>query len=143
MDTIYFDPDVDDTGRRELIYNGQLIVYSPNQGSLALIEHAREMIHGAFGTEDPETAQFDMEVEEYARVLADLKPRFIHHPRSKECIREMLDELGCDIDRTYFDVPRMRSSTASTLDHARSPPISGRYRWSRAIIRRLAATDAG
>jgi hypothetical protein len=112
MDTIYFDPEVDDARRRELIYSGQLIVYSPVQGSLALIEHAREMIHAAFGDADPETAQFDMPVEEYAQVLAELKPKFIHHPRSKECIREMLDELGADIDRTYFDVPRMRSSTS-------------------------------
>jgi hypothetical protein len=46
------------------------------------------MIEKAFAGKDPETAQFYMEVESYARLLADLKPRFIHHPPSKERIRE-------------------------------------------------------
>src|SRR3989449_9015500 len=53
-----------------------------------------------------------MPVEEYAALLAELKPRFIHHPRSKECIREILRELGCELTKTYFDVPRLRTATS-------------------------------
>ena len=45
-------------------------------------------------------------------VLADLKPRFIHHPRSKELLRDVLQEQGCDLESTYFDVPRLRTSTS-------------------------------
>src|SRR4029450_7244560 len=45
-------------------------------------------------------------------LLADLKPRFIHHPESKRLIIEMLIDLGCDPEKVYFDVPRMRTSTA-------------------------------
>ncbi len=112
MDTIYVDPPFTDEERRRTIYRGQLIIHSPVPGSLALIEHAREMVREAFGALDPETAQDDMAVAEYAELLADLKPRFIHHQRSKECIREMLNNLECDLDRTYFDVPRMRTSTS-------------------------------
>jgi hypothetical protein len=112
VDSVYFDPDIDDDGRRELIYSGQLVVNSPVPGSLALIAHAQEMIHAAFGSIDPETAQFDMPVEDYAALLAELKPKFIHHPRSKECIRQMMTDLGADPEQTYFDVPRMRSSTS-------------------------------
>ena len=37
---------------------------------------------------------------------------FIHHPESKRLIIEMLADLGCDPDKVYFDVPRMRTSTA-------------------------------
>jgi hypothetical protein len=53
-----------------------------------------------------------MPVEQYAAVLADLKPKFIHHPDSKQLIRQMLVETGCNLDRTYFDVPRMRTATS-------------------------------
>jgi hypothetical protein len=45
-------------------------------------------------------------------LLAELKPRFIHHPKSKELIRSLLASFGCDLDRTYFDVPRMLTSTS-------------------------------
>jgi hypothetical protein len=50
-----------------------------------------------------------MPAERYVEVLADLKPRFIHHPRCKELIAGMLGEFGCDVERTYFDVPRLRT----------------------------------
>jgi hypothetical protein len=39
-----------------------------------------------------------------------LKPAFIHHPKAKEYIAGMLQDLGCDPDQVYFDVPRMRSA---------------------------------
>jgi hypothetical protein len=42
-----------------------------------------------------------------------LKPLFIHHPRSKELVMAVLCELGCDPIKTYFDVPRLRSSTSN------------------------------
>ncbi len=53
-----------------------------------------------------------MPVEEFAALLSDLKPRFIHHPRCKELLPQILVERGCDPERTYFDVPRLRTSTS-------------------------------
>ena len=114
MNSVFFDAPMPDEMRRKLIYAGQLIVYPPVQSSLALVELAREMVSEAFGTLDPVTAQFHMPVEQYAALLADLKPRFIHNPRSKECIRGILAELGCDLAKTYFDVPRMRTATSDS-----------------------------
>jgi hypothetical protein len=70
------------------------------------------MIADAFGSEDPQTAQYRMPVEEFAALLAELKPKFIHHPESKQRIKALLTAFGCDIDRTYFDVPRLRTSTS-------------------------------
>lgn len=51
-----------------------------------------------------------MPAEKCAEILAALKPRFIHHPRAKECIQGILTEAGCDLEATYFDVPRMRTA---------------------------------
>jgi hypothetical protein len=103
---------MDDEARRQQLYEGQLFVYSATPTSWALIEFARELISEAFGSLDPETAQNEMPVQKFANLLADLKPRFIHHPTSKERIQALLQELGCDLDKTYFDVPRMRTATS-------------------------------
>ena len=112
MNAIFIDPPCSDEVRREKLYTGQLIVHSPTPSSLALVDFAKEMLKEAFGSLDPETAQYHIEVEKYAALLADLKPRFIHHARSKECIQGILRELRFDPGKTYFDVPRMRSSTS-------------------------------
>ena len=112
MNTILFDAKMDEAERRRQLYDGQLFVYSPTASSLALVDLARTLIREAFGTRDPETAQYDMRVEDYASTLADLKPKFIHHPQAKQLIPKMLRELDCDLDKTFFDVPRMRTATS-------------------------------
>ncbi|MET8047221.1 hypothetical protein ABZU75_06425 [Streptosporangium sp. NPDC005286] len=112
MTTVFSNSVVDDDTRRELLYQGQVFVYSATPASTLLAAFAREMTAEAFGGRDPETAQFDMPVEEFADLLARLKPRFIHHPRCKELLPAVLRELGCDLERTYFDVPRLRTSTS-------------------------------
>jgi hypothetical protein len=118
MNAIFFDAPVTDDKRRELLYQGQLLAYSPTASSLALCAFAREMVKEAFHPHDPETAQEYFAVERYAAILAELKPKFIHHPRSKEFLQGILRELGCDLTKTYFDVPRMRTATSG--DYLRS-----------------------
>ncbi len=112
MSTIYFDSSVSDTSRRQALYKGDFHVFSPTPSSLALCQHARDLISEAFGSCNPEMAQYSLEVEEYVTILAELKPKFIHHPHSKECIRGILQELNCNLEKTYFDVPRLRTVTS-------------------------------
>jgi hypothetical protein len=101
-----------DETRRKFLFDGQLLVYSPRPSSLALIEWARELICGAFGTLDPLTAQHEVSVEKFIEILTVLKPKFINHPTSKELLQKLLLDIGCDPEKTYFDVPRMRTSTS-------------------------------
>ncbi|MEV4253340.1 hypothetical protein AB0J52_09230 [Spirillospora sp. NPDC049652] len=103
---------LDDDTRRGLLFQGEVFVYSATPASRALIGFARELIDEAFGGRDPETAQHEMEVGAFAALLAELKPRFIHHPRCRALLPELLAEMGCDPSRTYFDVPRLRTSTS-------------------------------
>jgi hypothetical protein len=112
MNSVFVDSALGDDARRERLYAGQLFVYTPVPGTQALVALARELIRDAFGARDPELAQYDMPVEAYAAVLAALKPKFIHHPRAKEAIQNILRGLGCDPAKTYFDVPRMRTATS-------------------------------
>ena len=112
MTTVFSTP-VDDDTRRRMIFQGDIFVYGASSASSELVGFAREMIEDAFGDDDPETAQFDMPVEDFAALLAELKPRFIHHPQCKKLLPQVIEEVGCTLDLTYFDVPRLRTSTSN------------------------------
>ena len=112
MHTVYTNAAVNDDVRRERLYQGQLFVYSACESSRQLIEHARGMIEEAFKGLDPVHAQYAMPVEEYVAIVAPLKPKFIHHPRTKELIFGVLEDMGCNLDLTYQDVPRLRMVTS-------------------------------
>jgi len=112
MTVLYVDSPHSDAERRRQLYSGAVYVSSARPETLELCALAQDMLTRAFGGRDPRSAQFDMPVEQYAAILAEWKPRFIHEPRAKEIIRRMLLAFGCDAQRTYFDVPRLRTSTS-------------------------------
>ena len=109
MTAVYLDSALDEQERRDRLYDGELFGFSPSESSAALCRLAREMSEEAFAPHRPEVAHESIPAEDYVQILADLKPRFIHDPRCKELIGGMLAEFGCDVDRTYFDVPRLRT----------------------------------
>jgi hypothetical protein len=109
MPTIYQDSPLDDEQRRHRLYGGDLFTFTPGKSSAALCALARDLSEEAFGSHEPTLAQDDMPAERYVEILAELKPTFIHHPRAKELIAGLLSEAGCDLERTYFDVPRLRT----------------------------------
>lgn len=113
MTAVYFDCRQDDAARRALLYSGDLFVYSPRPSTLALIEFARELIAEAFAPHDPETAQYELPVEKFVEIFGPLKPKFIHHPKTKELLRDVVAEFDCDPDETYVDVPRLRGVTSN------------------------------
>jgi hypothetical protein len=109
MGTIYVDSPLTDDERRQRLYAGDLFVHSPTKSSMELCALARNLSEEAFAPFDPPVAQENIPAEEYAGILADLKPRFIHHPRAKELIGGIFAEVGCDVEKTFFDVPRLRT----------------------------------
>jgi hypothetical protein len=111
MNSLFFDSGASDETRRKRLYEGQLFVYGPRPSSLALCDFAREMAEEAFKPLDPREAQHHLPVERFAAILAELKPKFIHHPKSKQLIQALLSEMRCDLEKTHFDVPRLRTST--------------------------------
>ena len=112
MNTIYVDSRVPDDVRRSRLYDGQLFVFSPTMATRALTEFAGELITEAFAPLDPLEAQYSLTVEEFVAIFGPLKPKFIHHPRTKELVRDVVASVGCDLDRTYLDVPRLRGVTS-------------------------------
>ncbi len=112
MNAVYYNSEIDDDARRAQLYEGQLIVFSRRPSTIALCEFARQMSEEAFAPHDPREAQHHMPVEQYVEILAELKPKFIHHPKCKELIAAILEDVGCELENTYFDVPRLRAVTS-------------------------------
>ena len=113
MSGVYVDTKLAEPEWRRRLFEGELFVFSPSESSAALCGLAREMSEEAFSPNQPEVAQESVPKERYMEILSQLKPQFIHHPRCKELIAGLLSERGCDLEKTYFDVPRLR-----TMAHA-------------------------
>jgi hypothetical protein len=107
MNTLRLNPKFTDQERREAIYNGNLLLHTQSPAVINLRNWADELIREAFGA-NPQKAQYDMPVEQFVTVAGPLKSKFTNHQKTKELIRAILQEFGCDLERTYFDVPRLR-----------------------------------
>jgi len=113
MTAVYFDQACSEPCRRARLFGGAIFVFSPRKSTTALCELGRQAAEEAFAPLDPQEAQHSLSVEKYVSILATLKPRFIHDPRCKELIRDILIEFACDLSNIYFDVPRLRTATSN------------------------------
>ena len=113
MSNIIFDTldPFDDQARRRLVFAGDIVVDSPTPGGAGLCQLAQSMLQETFPEGHPQTAQFRMEVEDFVERLGPLKSRFTNAEETKALVQELLAERGCDLERTYFDVPRLRAAT--------------------------------
>ena len=108
--SIFFDAPLSDQDRRNRLYAGDIFVLAETPASRELIALARDLLEEAFAPHDPRSIHEHKTAEEVAEILSKLKPQFIHHPTCKILLPRILAENGCDLDKTYFDVPRMRSA---------------------------------
>ncbi len=108
MITLYLNRQVDDDTRRRSVFAGNIYLYSSFAASVALAEHAKDLIVQAFDGFDPERAQFEMSVQQFIDRVAPLKSEFTNGQRTKELSQAFAVSLGCDPELTYFDLPRLR-----------------------------------
>ena len=110
MASVHFDSGMSDEQRRQALYKGDIFISSKSPATEALINIARKMLEDAFAPHDPREIHHHSTPEAVAAILADLKPKFIHHPECKQLIPEIMREHDVDLDKLFFDVPRLRSS---------------------------------
>ena len=108
--SVFYDSMMSDEERRGRLYAGDIFVFSPTSASQELIDLGRTMLSQAFAPHDPREIQRHLTPEETAAILAKMKPQFIHHPECKRLIPRIMAELDVDLNKLYFDVPRMRSA---------------------------------
>lgn len=109
MSAIRLDSPNNDDDRRGALYDGDILMYSKRDAVKEFCEYAQRMSEEAFAPHDPRKAQFEMDVESYVDVLKDFKPTFINSRESKRHVQNLLTSFGCDPEKTYFDVPRIRT----------------------------------
>ncbi len=108
MNTIYFDSSAQDEVRRQQLYAGQLFVFSPRPSVIALCQLARDLIEATLGSPIPQRAEDGLSVKEFLVAESSLKQQIMHHPQTKLLIQSLLQEFGCDLSKTYFDLPQLR-----------------------------------
>jgi len=114
MNIIRVNPKSDDLQRREFVFDGNFIVYSKSEALENITSHANTLIVSAFGN-DPEKAQYNMSVQEFVDIAGALKTEFTNAAKTKELIKEILLEFKADVNKTYFDVPRLRIVTSDNF----------------------------
>jgi hypothetical protein len=107
---IFIDSKINDDRRRNELYKGSIFFHAPCASAEKLCELARQLAEELFRPLDPRKIQDSLSAEQAAAMLSVLKPKFIHHPEAKKYIQGMLAELECDLEKTYFDVPRLRTA---------------------------------
>ena len=100
---------------RTRIYRGEIVILSATPATKALVDHARALIEAAFAPRDPRHAHEHLSVAECVEILTRLKPHFIHHADTQKLLRQVLLEYGCDPQKTYQDVPRLRVAYPSNF----------------------------
>lgn len=94
---------LDDRKRGELIYAGTLLVFEKVPAMQKFCVFADALIKDAFGSVDPEKAQFHVSRDEYLSIAATLQKRFRQHTEPKKLFAATLEEIGVDLERTYWD----------------------------------------
>jgi hypothetical protein len=108
-----------------------MFILSATAGTVEMVSLAKRMLEEVFSPYDPRAVHKYLTPEQVVKVLAKLKPVFIHHPECKKLIAMIMRDNGVDLDKLYFDLPPLRSAyTAhflfSGIAYAFHPP---RDRW--------------
>jgi hypothetical protein len=111
--SVHVESPMTDEERRRCLYQGDIVILPRTPASAELVALADRMLVEAFAPHHPREIHERLTPEDAAAVLAKLKPAFIHHPACKVLIPQIMREHGVDVEKLYFDVPRMRSAYPS------------------------------
>lgn len=99
---------MDDAGRRERLYAGDVIIFRQLPGMVRLTAHARNMARQAFGSAGPVEAHRSMQSDAYIETVTALQKRFTNDTRIAGLFRDALVEAGINPDKSYWDWFPMR-----------------------------------
>jgi hypothetical protein len=94
---------LDEQQRGALIYSGKLLVFKQVPAVQRLCALADELITEAFKPHVPQKAQFELGRGEFLSLAATTQRRFRKHPESRKLFRSALEEVGVDIEHSYWD----------------------------------------
>jgi hypothetical protein len=128
MGVVHTDPQVSNDELRAMLYRGDLVLLTKLAPVAEFVEFVRQQVNELFAPHAPRDAHAFHSPAELARILGVWKPKFIHHPRSKELLKAVVAAAGFDPDQTMYDVPKPRTSYPS--DHL-TTGIAYAFPWHR------------
>jgi hypothetical protein len=128
--TVFVDPDLPAAALRQNVYEGHVVVLTALPSVREFVEYTRDQLVDLFNPCDPEHAHEHIDVVEMAKVLGSWKPGFIHSPRSKDLVCNIIRETGFSPEGTHYDVPKPRTSFPT--DHL-TTGIAYAFPWHRDV----------
>jgi hypothetical protein len=107
---VYVDPEFTVDELRGELFAGHHVVLTGLPAVSEFVAHAREELEALFAPHDPEHAHDHYSPAEIADLLGPWKPHFIHHRKSKDLVRSIVEQAGFSPELTHFDVPKPRTS---------------------------------
>jgi hypothetical protein len=98
---------LDDERRGEALFGGDVLIFKDVAPLRRLSTLAGELLRAVFG-EAPAHAQFALGPEEFAARASALVERWRRHPAAVEGFREVLRDVGVELDRGYWDRRHLR-----------------------------------
>jgi hypothetical protein len=98
-----FSVPLDDERRRELIYDGELLVFEGVEPMAELCGFADALIREELDTRNPVKAQFERHQDDYLARIGALQKRFREHPEARRLFLAALERAGVDLERTCWD----------------------------------------
>src|SRR4051812_30116470 len=116
---IYVNRRIQDDDRRRRISEGALFLYPAPRESLCITEWILTLVAESFhGVREARQAHEELASADFVARVSKLKSRFTNHPTTKRLCQDLIEAVGSDPERTYFDVPRLRVTPPVTI----SPP---------------------
>jgi hypothetical protein len=101
---------LDDGARRELVYDGDLLVFKDVGPMKELCTLTDAIVREVFDAPDPVRAQFDLDPDDYDASVEEFRRRYRKHEGVKRLFLAALGRIGVDLRRTYWDRLKPRVS---------------------------------
>lgn len=99
---------LDDQRRRELVYRGDLLVFTGVEPMRELCRLVDGMLRDAFGSGDPATAQFDLDRDTYLSAVTSLQKAFRSDAAARRLMFAVFERVGVELGRTFWDWLHLR-----------------------------------
>jgi len=110
MSIVRTNPRVSNVELRELLFAGELVLFTELPAVADLVTHTRKELEALFHPHDPQQAHRHFSPEQLAEMLSAWKPRFMRLEESLRLSKEILSQIGFDPLTTHFDFLKPRTS---------------------------------
>src|SRR5688500_7701147 len=102
------DPSEDNSGRRQLLYDGRVLVLSPSEASRLLVADVLGLLASELGSSDVRAAPLQMDNDELFRRIGRVRKTIYLESEYHAHVRAVLEAHGFDPQRIAFDPLRLR-----------------------------------